>query len=320
MSFASNYYKRGRINIVTGNPGVGKSHAVTYLCHRALDYGFNVLANICMFKKENIPEAKERGWLYKDIDYLEIPKNFQYVPLASELIIKASQGTNNIVVIDEAGITASSSKALSNTSVQMKYLGMSIRKIGACLIIIAQDEDTVVPLLRTKIVTYKAEILWDESTNRRDIQFYKVHKYYNEEKGKIDIKFVPYGKPFINVPYVYLPYDTVHPGGFIFDINLEALYQKIAKTGYDSIETNKHIGDIVSDMTDDYKIDEFLKRKQFMYSGRVALLLNKSDRIIQLWADEGRLKCIKDSKGYRLFSIADVKKFAKENNIPLISG
>ncbi len=298
----------------TGNPGVGKTHAVVYLTHRSLDYGFNVLANICMFKKKNIPEAKRRRWLYKDVNYLDIPDNFQYVPLASELIIKASQGENNIVVIDEAGITASSSKALSNTSVQMKYLGMSIRKIGACLIIIAQDEDTVVPLLRSKIVTYKGEVI-EQDDGRRDLQFYKTQKYYNEQKGRVDVKFVKHGPPIINVPRVHLPYDTQHPGGFIFDINLENLYQTIAKTGYDAVEIRDHIESIVRDMVADYKIDEFMKRKKFMRTGSVAELLQVTDRTIRNWVEEGKLNAIRDGHGHYLFSRSEVKKYALEQGI-----
>lgn len=310
MSFPTHFFRRGKINIITGNPGVGKSHTATYLTHRALNYKFNVLNNICMFKKQSIPEAKRRGWLYKDIDYLEIPDNFQYLPTASELIINASKGNNNIVVIDEAGITASSSKALGNTAVQMKFLGMSIRKIGACLVLIAQDEDSVVPLLRSKIVSYKVEILHDEKTNRRDLQFYKAHKYFNEQKGKVDVKLLPHGKPFRNVPYVHLPYDTQHPGGFIFDINLEELYQKIAKTGYDSVEICKHIEDIVKNMVEDYNIKEFMKTKQFMQTGRVAKYLNVSTKTIQRWAESGELKGEKNEHNHWFFYIEDIKNKA----------
>jgi excisionase family DNA binding protein len=306
MSFVDNFFKRGRINIITGNPGVGKSHATVYLTHRSIDYGKRVLSNICMFKKENIPEAKRRGWLNPKIDYLEIPDDFKYIPTASELIIESSKGDNNIVVIDEAGITASSSKALGNTAVQMKFLGMSIRKIGACLILIAQDEDTVVPLLRSKIVTYKVDILWDETTNRRDLQFHKAHKFFNESKGKMDVKMLPHGNPIRNVPPVHLPYDTQHPGGFIFDINLENLYQIIAKSGYDSVEINKHIEDIVRDMVAEYKIDNYLKKQQFIGTGKVAGLLGKHRSTIQNWAKDGKLNAIKDHGGSYLFSRAEI--------------
>lgn len=314
MSFVNNFFKRGRINIFLGNPGVGKTHAVVYLTHKATKHNFKVLNNICMFKKENIEEAKRLGWLKKDKIYLEVPENYQYIPLASELIIKASQGQNNIVVIDEAGITASSSKALSNTSVQMKFLGFSIRKIGACLIIIAQDETSVVPTLRSALVSYKVNVI-EQDNGRRDLQFLKAEKRFNAEKNINEVKFVKHDYRR-GVPMVELPYDTVHPGGFIFDINLEQLYQTIAKTGYDSVELKKHIVGIVQDMVADYKMDEFMRHKKFMKTGTVALLLDKGTTTIKKWADEGKLKCIKDSMGFRLFSRMDVKKFAKENNIP----
>ena len=57
-------------------------------------------------------------------------------------------------------------------------------------------------------------------------------------------------------------------------------------------------------------MDEYLKKQQFIGTGKVAELLKVSDRTIRNWADEGIINCIKDQKGNRLFSFSEVKQFA----------
>jgi len=195
----------------------------------------------------------------------------------------------------------------------MKFLGFSIRKIGACLIIIAQDETSVVPTLRSNLISYKVNVI-EQDNGRRDLQFLKAEKRFNQEKGINEVKFVKHDYR-IGVPMVELPYDTVHPGGFIFDINLEQLYQTIAKTGYDSVELKKHIVGIVQDMVADYKMDEFMRRKKFMNIGSVAELFKVSDQTIRRWADEKILNCIRTEKGTRLFSRNEVTKLATEKGM-----
>lgn len=314
INFPKNFFRMGNINLFTGNPGIGKTHAVVYLTHNALPYGFNVLTNIPMFRKENINEAKKRGWLDKKTKYLDIPENFTFVPVASQLIIKASEGDKNIIVVDEAGITASSSKALGNTAVQMKFLGFSIRKIGACLINIAQDETSVVPTLRANIVKYKVNVLMDEKTGRRDLEFLIADKKFDPVKGINIIDFRHY-VTLEDVPKVELPYDSISPGGFIFDINLEKLYNKIAILSYennwDSIDIRKNIKSIVEDMVDEQDIRRYIKQQHFMRTTTVAKYLDTPDRTVRHWADQGILNAIKDPKGNWLFSVEDIKKYKK---------
>ena len=317
MSFPLNFFRKGNINLFLGNPGEGKTHAVVYLAHHALDYKFNVLHNIQMFRNEHIEMAKEEGWLNPKVKYLKIPKNFIYVPLASELVKKASQGTNNIVIVDEGNITASSSRATGHTAVQMKFMGFSIRKIGACMINIAQDETQMVPTLRANLVTYKVYII-RKPDGRRDLKFMKAKKSFNKDSGESKVIFADYDYR-IGVPSVHLPYDTIHPGGFIFDINLEKLYMELAQLSYekqwDSFDIRKHIGAIVDNMVADKKIDEYLKQKKFMMSGTVADLFNTSVRTIENWVHNGKLTAIKTDGGKFLFSRKEVKKKAIEMGI-----
>lgn len=314
MSFPTNFFRKGNINLFLGNPGVGKTHGVVYLGHNSLDYDFNVIANICMFRKKNIPQAKKEGWLKKNVDYLEIPDRFKFVPLASEMIIEASKGDNNIIIVDEGNITASSSRATGHTAVQMKFLGFSIRKIGGCLVVIAQDETQLVPTLRANIVTYKVNII-EQDNHRRDFEFLKARKVFNNEKGINEVIFKHHAT-YIDIPQVNLPYDTIHPGGFIFDINLEVLYNQIARLSYenkwDSIDIRKHMEDIVEDMVEEYKIKSFLKEQHFVRTGTVAQYFGVTDDTIRNWSNEGKLKCSSiDQKGHRLFAINDVKNLKK---------
>ena len=308
----------GNINIVLGNPGVGKSHTVIYLIINAIRYGFTVYSNIPMINKRNMEQAKNEGYLKPNINYVEIPDQYHYIPLCSDLLIQASHGWNNIVVIDEASITAPSNKAQSNTAVQLKFLAFSIRKIMACLVNIAQDESSVVPTLRANIVKYKVNVKRDDRTDRRDLEFLIGNSRFNQEKGANETKFVRYDY-VQDVPEVNIPYDHLHHGGFMFDLNLEKLYRQIAYLSYvnkwDSIDIRNHINEIVKDMVLEYQLEEYQKQKHFMQMGTVADLFNVTTETIRTWFDSKKLDGIKTEKGHRLIKKSSVKKLLIERNL-----
>lgn len=315
MSFVNRYFEDGNINTILGPPKEGKSNLAVWLFFNAIKHGYTVLGNIPMFKPSSIPIAIERGWL-PDVKYNSIPPQFKYIPLASQMILEASKGDKNIVVIDEGGISISSSKALTDPVVQFKFLGYSIRKIGACLVIIAQTKGSVVPVLRKDLVDYEINVVKNRDGSR-DFEVLKSVRYFNKEIREYDVDFVQFDH-LRNIPNSPVPYDTRHPGGFTWDINLQELYEKMALSGYDSVEIKEHIAGMVRNLVDDRKIEDFLKKQHFIGTGKVALLLNRSDTQIQKWADGGKLKCTRDSESkYRFFSIKDVKEFAEKQGIPL---
>ena len=313
MSFWDVFFEEGNINTVVGRPKLGKTNLAVDMGFKAIERGYTVLSNIIFFKPWNVELAKQRNWLSKDIDYLAKPEKFKYVPVASKLVLEASLTDNNIIIIDEAGLTASTYKALSNTSVQMRYLGYSIRKIGGCLIIIAQTKKSVVPDLREELVSYEVHLI-RETDDSRAIDILKRNEFYNKETKEYDIEFVPYDKPR-DIPLAPIPYDTKSTAGFVWDVDLYQIYYEIILREYDAIEARQHLPDIVRDLVIDKKVDDFMKRKKFMHIGTVALLLNKSEQTIRNWADEGILNCIRTDKGTRLFSRDEVTKYAIKKGI-----
>jgi len=313
MAFVDVYFEDGNINTILAGPKAGKSNLVVDMGDKAIKYGYTVLSNIAFFKEHNIEEAKKRGWLNKNINYRPKPEKFKYIPLASQLILEAATTEKNIVIIDEGGISASSSKALSDSVVQFKFLGYSIRKIGSCLIIIAQSKRSVVPDLRKEIVDYEIHVL-RQPNGRRDIDILKSIRFYDKTKRDYVVAFDQYDYR-VGIPESRIAYDTRHPGGFKWDIDLRQFYDTIALSGYDSIEIRDHIPRIIKSMVADRKIEEHMKQKQFMGTGKVADLFKVSTKTITRWADQGLLKCIKTNKGDRLFSKYEVSKLAQEKNI-----
>lgn len=312
MSFASRFFEDGNINTIIAPPKEGKTNLAVWLCFNAIKYGYRVLTNINMFKPENIQKAIEKGWL-KDIEYEEIPEDFKYLPLASQLILESTKREKNIVVIDEGGISISSSRALTDTVVQFKFLGYSIRKIGACLIVIAQSKGSIVPVLRKDLVDYEINVIKNHNGSR-DFEVLKSRRFFNRDKRDYDVSFEPFDYRH-NIPYTPIPYDTRHPGGFSWDIDLQEFYQIIALSGYDSIEIRDKIPSIIRNLVAEKKIDEFIKTKKFMHIGSVAELFKVSDQSIRNWADKGKLNCIKTDSGTRLFSRSEVTKLAVEKGI-----
>jgi len=310
MSFWDVFFEDGNINTIIARPKAGKTNIAVDLGFRAIDHGYTVLSNIIFFKEQNLEKAKEKGWLSADIDYKPIPSKFKYCPLASKLVLEASLYEKNIIILDESGMIASTYKALSNTSVQMRYLGYSIRKIGGCLIILAQTKNSVVPDLREELINYELHIK-REQEGARTLEVLKRNEFFNLEKKEYDIEFLPYDV-LQDIPRAVIPFDTKSTAGFIWDINLPDIYHEIILQGYDAIETREFLPEIIKTLIADKKIDEFMKKKKFMHIGTVAELLKVHPNTIRNWADEGKLNCIKSDKGTRLFSRNEVSKIARE--------
>ncbi|MCK4830197.1 hypothetical protein KA005_81520, partial [bacterium] len=256
MSFVNRFFEDGNINTIIAPPKAGKTNLMVWLGFNAIKHGYRVLGNINMFKPESIPKAIEKGWL-RDIKYAEIPEDFKYIPLASQLILEATKGDKNIVVVDEGAISISSSRALTDTVVQFKFLGYSIRKIGACLIIISQSKGSIVPVLRKDLVDYEVNVIKNPDGSR-DFEVLKSHRFFNKDKRDYDVAFKPFDY-LCNIPYTPIAYDNRHPGGFSWDLDLQELYQTIALSGYDSIEINEKIPDIIKNLVAERRINRFIK-------------------------------------------------------------
>ena len=128
----------------------------------------------------------------------------------------------------------------------MRYLGYNIRKIGGCLIILAQVKKSVVPDLREELVNYEVH-LKRNLEDTRDLEILQRHEYYNSEKKEYDIDFLPYDKPK-DIPLATIAYDTKSTAGFIWDLNLYDLFYEIILREYDAFEARENLPDIINDL------------------------------------------------------------------------
>ena len=112
-----------------------------------------------------------------------------------------------------------------------------------------------------------------------------------------------------------LAYDTRHPGGFTWDIDLKELYDEIGRRRIDSVEISEMMPALIHDAVADHKLDEFLKKPKFIGAGKVAELFGISTQTARRWGESGELKAEQNEKGQWFFSIADVKRKAMEMGI-----
>lgn len=310
MSFWDVFFEDGNVNTVIGPPKRGKTNACVDMGDKLINHGYTVLSNIMFFKEKSIPIAKQKGWLDPNIKYRSKPDKFFYLPTASELILEATKQEKNVVIVDEASISASSYKAMSDPSTQFRFLGFTIRKLGSCLVVITQAKSAIVPTLREHLTTFEVHIKKKQS-GRRDLDILKAEHFFNESKGDYDVEMKPYDYVKGIAPAT-IAYDTRHPGGFEWDLDLKQLYDEIARRRIDSVEIARVLPGMVKNMVADRRLDEFIKKQQFIGTGKVARLFGVSTRTIRNWAESGEIKGEQNDKNHWFFSLKDVKKKAME--------
>jgi len=313
MSFDEVFFEDGNIITIIGPPKYGKTNALVDIGDHLIKNGRKALSNIMFFKEENIETAIQKGWLNPKIKYRPQPENFKYIPTASELILEATKDDDNVLIVDEAAISASSYKAMSDPSTQFRFLGFTIRKLGSCLVVITQAKSAIVPTLREHLTTYEVHVVRHPS-GRRDLDILKANHYFNESKGDYAVDMIPYDY-VRNISQASIAYDTRHPGGFEWDLDLKQLYDEIARRRIDSVEIARVLPGMVKDMVADRRLDDFINKQQFVQSGKVAKLFGVSTRTIRNWAESGELKGEMNNKNHWYFALSDVKKKAMQMGI-----
>jgi len=305
MSFWDVFFEDGNVNTIIAPPKKGKTNIMVDMGDKLIKHGKTVLGNIMFFKEKNIQKAINNGWLNPDIKYRPQPKKFKYLPTASELLLASTTQDDNAVIVDEASISASSYKAMSDPATQFRFLGFTIRKIGSCLNVITQAKSAVVPTLREHLVTYEVHVK-RMPNGRRDLDILKANHFFNETKGDYDVQMIPYDY-IKNLPQARIAYDTRHPGGFEWDLDLKELYDEIARRRIDSTEIKEELPNLVRDLVADRKIENIMRKKMFMQSGRVAQIFDVTTQTVRDWAESGILKGERNEKGHWFFPIKEVK-------------
>jgi len=154
------------------------------------------------------------------------------------------QTRKNMTIIDEAGIFASSTEALTTKVKQIKILAYTIRKLNSSMLIIAQSKGSVVPALREELVEHEFRI---EIVRIHD-KIYRNLIISDNIRDGYKSDFIERDK-ILNIPLSNLPFDSKFIPKLEFDIDIKEFYNRIGE--YDSLNVRKHALSILNEMIEE---------------------------------------------------------------------
>lgn len=206
-----------------GGKGSGKTNTACVLMESLIKYGFTIYTNIHFFDLKDVGLAIAKHKLLKNIDYQEKHQNIHIVSSLSGMMHGLVFEGKKVVILDEAGIHASSSQPMSKTTVAIKQLTYIIRHFNACIVFIAQTKGSLPPDLREKLVDYEINVYRQSRSmtlGKRSI----AYDDYNVEY--IDFPIVD---EWAKIPHSTFPYDSNFPTGFEMDIDLKQTLGELSK-------------------------------------------------------------------------------------------
>ena len=222
-----------KTNIILGAKGSGKTNFASVLMESFVDYGYDVWTNIHFFDYDDIGTACNKHKLKKGVAYKKKPDQIHVVSSLFEMLCGLTREGMKVVILDEAGIHASSSQSMSKGTTALKQLAYIIRHFDCCLIIITQTAGSVPPDLREKLIDYRIKV----SRSRRSVDFGE-RGVAEDEYGNEYINF-PTVKSYRYTPHSIYPYDSHFPTGFEIDIKLNEALSALSKLK-SSIEVELH--------------------------------------------------------------------------------
>jgi len=272
--------------LITGSKGDGKSNLASKIQETVIELiGFHTWTNIHFIKHKNIEIAKKKRKL-ADIPghvYIEKSQQITVVKSLSELLLGIVDSVPNgkVFLLDEAGIHADSSVALSESTRTIKQLNRIIRHFECCFIILTQTKGSVPPDLREKDVDYHFRMR--KIRGEYILEIGKKTVTVDEFTGEEKITFPTVKK--IRVPPTKYPYDGKFPTGFKIDLDLKYTLDKLSEIE-DSIE-----------MMDKGKgrekileiIKEGKKEEEYFTTGEVAKIVKRSRCTVWTWIKKGKI-------------------------------
>lgn len=254
-------FHEGNVITIIGYPGSGKTDKIVMLMERAVKYGFHSHTIINFFDLGNVKKAIETGKLRKGVTYLKKPDEIHVVKKLSDLLLGLFEYEKNIVVLDEAGLFVSSTQATSKRVRQLKQLTYIIRHLNACIVFVCQSKNSLVPELRSTLVTHQLQIKKISENNRMMIVSKPV-PHVNDE-GEEVLDFIPSGPPIVHLPSSQLAYDSKFLPSFKIDIDLNELLDDLADL--DSVEVIEQGKIAVRKQIDKHKENEdYITTGQYM--------------------------------------------------------
>lgn len=250
--FINTIFHEGNIITLYGPPGVGKTNCAVFLIEKAVELGYNVWTTIHFFKYSQVATACRMGRLPTGIKYRKMPLEVHTIKTLSELLLGLLDGEKNIVVLDEAGIFASSTAPMSKKVRELKELAYVIRHLNASLLLIAQAKGSISPDLRTTLVTFELRV-------RKLSKFYRtltVKKAMEviDDEGEHEVTFARIGPVIGKIPLTRFPWDGYFIPKFKFDIKLEDAFNELGE--YNSLEILEKGPDIIKRLMKDAKAEE----------------------------------------------------------------
>ena len=278
-------FQEGNVITVIGYPGAGKTDKIVMLMERTVKYGFHCHTIINFFDPGNVKKAIESGKLRKGITYLEKPEQIHTIRTLSNLLLGLFEHEKNIVVLDEAGLFVSSTQATSKKVRQLKQLTYIIRHLNACIVFVCQSKNSLVPELRSTLVTHQLQIKKISNDNRMMIVSKPV-PHVNDD-GEEVLDFMPSGPPIVRMPSSQLAYDSKFLPAFKIDIDLNVLLEALAEL--DSIKVMEQgtniIRNIMKEQTNGQTKKDLILEKLAMHpnesSSAIASLCDCTERYVQ---------------------------------------
>jgi adenosyl cobinamide kinase/adenosyl cobinamide phosphate guanylyltransferase len=241
LGFFNSILQPGMLLNILGKMGEGKSNYATVLIERAVEKYYYILTNILFFDDDEIDEAKKEGLLDKNIEYRKLPQEVKQITKMSDLLIelnKVSRKKKTIVVLDEASLFASGVIAREKRVIWLKnFVTSFLRKIGGSLILIAQDKNSVVPMLRDELPSTEIRITYNKKTKIRTEHIFIIPDEYGITQEPIHLE------SRIGIPQATFPYDSNAPAKFEFDIDFDDFMNMAGE--FNSLKLRKQLPHII---------------------------------------------------------------------------
>ena len=253
QGFFATVLTAGMLLTIWGKMRSGKSNLAASIIERAVDVGYYVYTNIPFFRYEQIEEAIKEGYLLAGIKYRRLPVEVKTTRTCSELLRGLFATRKNLTVLDEAALFAASSLATSKKVRWLKALIFTIGKLDSSVVMIAQDKGSVIPAIRSSLVSYEIRVIKSSATNRRAEISVMPQELTEAELEPIHID------TWRNLQPTRLSFDSRAPTKFEFDIDIEEFFNKIAN--FNSLDAIKEAPRILDEMLQQLTIKKKEKGK-----------------------------------------------------------
>jgi hypothetical protein len=214
---------------LVGLKGTGKTNCATLLMSEAVKRGYIVFTNIHFFTYEQIPTAINRGMLTMRHDgkqYFKKPDEIVVCSKLSTLLMGLCDGVNAVTILDEAGISADSSRGTSKSTTTIKDINKIIRHFNSCFGLITQVRESMAPDLRERGNDCELNVVRLQNGGRM-LECGKRDEY-RDDAGEKHIYF-PVIDRFGPLPLAQYPFDSNFPSGFEIDIDLKVALDKLSQ-------------------------------------------------------------------------------------------